>query len=75
MGALAGKMVDYGISDDFIRDVRQKVTEGTSALFLLTSGAVMDKVKEQLKGMEFELIASNLTKEQENQLKAIFSAE
>jgi uncharacterized membrane protein len=75
MGALAGKMVDYGISDDFIRDVRQKVTEGTSALFLLTSGAVMDRVKEQLKGMEFELIASNLTKEQENQLKATFSAE
>jgi uncharacterized membrane protein len=75
MGALAGKMVDYGISDDFIRDVRQKVTEGTSALFLLTSCAVMDRVKEQLKGMEFELIASNLTKEQENQLKATFSAE
>ena len=75
MGALAGKMVDYGISDDFIRDVRQKVTEGTSALFLLTSGAVMDRVKEQLKGMEFELIASNLTKEQENQLRATFSAD
>jgi uncharacterized membrane protein len=75
MGALAGKMVDYGISDDFIKSVRQKVTEGTSALFLLTSGAVMERVKEQLKGMEFELIASNLTKEQENQLRATFSAD
>ncbi len=75
MGALAGRMVDYGISDDFIKSVRQKVTEGTSALFLLTSGAVMERVKEQLKGMEFELIASNLTKEQENQLRATFSAD
>lgn len=75
MGALAGKMVDYGISDDFIRKVRQQVTEGTSALFLMTSGAVIDRVKEELKGMKFELIASNLTKEQENQLRATFAAE
>jgi uncharacterized membrane protein len=38
-----GKFNDYGIDDNFIRQTRQKVTEGTSALFLLTSGAVMDK--------------------------------
>ena len=50
MGALAGKMSDYGISDDFIRQVRSQVTEGTSALFLLTSDAVQDKVAEALKG-------------------------
>jgi uncharacterized membrane protein len=74
-GALGGKMRDYGIDDDFIKNLREKVTEGTSALFLLTSDAVMDKVTEELKGQKFELIASNLTKEQEDELMAAFSVE
>jgi uncharacterized membrane protein len=75
MGALTGKMADYGISDEFIKTTREKVTEGTSALFLMTEGAVLDKVTAELKGYEFELIASNLTKEQEEQLKAAFAEE
>src|SRR5512135_371348 len=69
-GALGGKMADYGISDEFIKKTREKVTEGTSALFLMTSDAVQDKVFAELKGMPFELIASNLTKEQEDALMA-----
>jgi uncharacterized membrane protein len=75
MGALAGKMSDYGIDDNFIKQTRDKVTEGTSALFLLTSDAVQDKVIEELKGFQFELISSNLTKEQEEQLMAAFGEE
>lgn len=72
MGALSGHFADYGIDDDFIKRVRGEVTEGTSALFLLTSNAVRDKVADALKGEDFELIASNLTKEQEDELKASF---
>jgi uncharacterized membrane protein len=68
-------MADYGISDEFIKTTREKVTEGTSALFLMTSDAVKDKVVEELKGYKFELIASNLTKEQEDQLRAAFAEE
>ena len=52
MGALSGKFADYGIDDNFIKQTRDKVTEGTSALFLLTSGAVMDKVAEAREGPE-----------------------
>jgi uncharacterized membrane protein len=74
-GALGGAMRDYGIDDEFIKKTREKVTEGTSALFLMTSGAVVDKVLEQLKGQQMELIASNLTAEQEEQLKAAFATE
>jgi uncharacterized membrane protein len=44
LGALSGSMADVGISDDFIRSVRSKVTEGSSALFLMTSDAVKDRV-------------------------------
>ncbi len=71
-GALGGKMADYGIDDNFIKQTSEKVTEGTSALFLMTTSAVQDKVFEELKGYNFELIASNLTKEQEEQLMAAF---
>jgi uncharacterized membrane protein len=65
MGALSGKFADYGIDDDFINSVRDQVTEGTSALFLMTSDA--------FNGVEFELIASNLSKEQEDELRAAFA--
>ena len=75
MGALGGKMADYGINDEFIKTTRAKVTEGTSALFLLTSGAVMDKVAEAVKGQKFEIISTNLTKEQEDQLRAALGGE
>ena len=75
MGALGGKMADYGIDDNFIEQTRSQVTEGTSALFLLSDKVVMDKVVAELKGLEFELIASNLTKEQEEQLMVAFAEE
>lgn len=73
MGALFGSMADVGISDDFIKQVREKVTPGTSALFLLTSNAVQERVAEAMKGYHMELISSNLTAEQEQQLRAAFA--
>src|SRR5512137_568635 len=75
MGALSGKFSDYGIDDNFIKQTREKVTEGTSALFLLTSGAVMDKVVEAMKEQTFEILSTNLPKEKEDELRAAFSAE
>ncbi len=74
-GALTGSMADVGIDDRFIKDVREKVTPGTSALFLLSSGAVVDRIAEAVKGQDFELIASNLSTEQESKLKEYFSEE
>ena len=41
LGGLAGRFSDYGIDDDFIKSVRDQVTEGTSALFLLTVPAAL----------------------------------
>ncbi|MEM1281512.1 MAG: DUF1269 domain-containing protein [Cyanobacteria bacterium P01_H01_bin.152] len=73
-GALSGHFQDYGINDDFIKEVRDKVTEGTSALFLLTESVTLDKVEEAVKADAPELIQSNLTQEQEATLKAHFSA-
>jgi uncharacterized membrane protein len=76
MGALAGSMSDVGIDDKFINSVKQRVTPGTSALFLLTSEAVIDRVKEGLGGAQSgELIASNLSAEQEAKLREVFTEE
>ena len=76
IGAWTGSMKDIGIDDRFIAQVRETVTPGTSALFLLTTGAVPDRVADAVKqqGLEFELIASNLSKEQEDKLKEVFAA-
>jgi uncharacterized membrane protein len=73
MGALAGKFSDYGIDDDFIKSVQNQVTEGTSALFLMTSEAVVDKVADAMKGLDFEIVATNLSKEEEDTLRAAFA--
>jgi uncharacterized membrane protein len=74
MGALMGHFADYGIGKDFIEQLRGKVTEGTSALFLMLGQVTPDKVIEAFKAApKFELIASNLSKEQEEKLKAAFA--
>jgi uncharacterized membrane protein len=74
MGALGGHFAEHGISDDFIKQVRAKVTEGTSGLFLLLGAVTTDKVVEAFKSApHFELIASNLTHEQEQKLKEAFA--
>ena len=76
MGGMTGALADVGIDDDFIKQVREKVTEGTSALFALTSGATApDKVIDELKQYDFEIISTNLPEEQENKLREAFSQE
>ena len=75
MGALSGSMRDIGINDNFIKDCRDKITEGTSALFLMTMDATIDKVVDAMKQHEFELVSTNLSKEQEEALRAAFEEE
>jgi uncharacterized membrane protein len=72
-GALSGQFADYGINDEFIKDVKAKVTEGTSALFLMSENATVDKVLEAFAGEPIELIQSNLSIEQEAKLKEHFA--
>ena len=65
-GALSGSLADVGIDDDFIRHVREKVTPGTSALFALTSGATApERVIDELRQYDFEVISTNLPEEQD----------
>jgi uncharacterized membrane protein len=70
MGALTGAMTDVGIDDKMINDLRSKITPGTSALFLLSSNAVPDRIAAEVKQLRShgELIQSNLSSEEEAKL-------
>jgi uncharacterized membrane protein len=72
-GAIGGAMTDVGIDDDFIKRIRSQVTPGTSALFALTSDAVMDRVQGAFSGEKAELLTTNLSKEQEAKLREAFA--
>lgn len=74
MGALSASWSDYGIGKEFIDNVRGKVTEGTSALFLMAGQVTTDKVAEAFKSApEFEIISTNLSHDQEAMLKDSFA--
>jgi uncharacterized membrane protein len=72
MGALSGSLADVGINDDFIRTVRDEITPGTSALFVLSSGGVVDKVHAAFEGQQMELVKTNLSNEEEAKLREVF---
>jgi uncharacterized membrane protein len=76
-GALAGVLSDSGIDDAFIKRTREEVTPGTSALFLLSSDAVRDRVADALRGelTHATLLHTNLSPEQERILRDTFAAE
>src|SRR4051812_12456160 len=73
MGALAGSMSDVGINDEFIRGGREHVTPGTSALFVMTSNAGVDKGLEEVKETGATLLSTNLSHEQEAKLGEAFA--
>ena len=61
VGALAESLSDLGIGDDVIAAIRSEIEPGMSALFLLSSGAIVDQVCDLLNEQDVDLIASNLT--------------
>jgi uncharacterized membrane protein len=74
-GALAGAFRDIGIDDNFIKQTREKVTPGTSALFLLTANEITDRVTPELKSLNPELLTTNLSSDKENRLRELFGEE
>ena len=72
-GAIAGHFTKVGIDQDFINSIRDSVTPGTSALFVLSSGAVQDRVIAAFKGAKAQLVQTNLSAEQEQALRDAFA--
>ncbi|GAB2678462.1 DUF1269 domain-containing protein [Nocardia goodfellowii] len=74
VGAMSGALVHIGIDDDFIKKVRATLAPGTSALFALTSDAILDRIHDEFRGQSAELVSTNLSHEQEATLREIFAA-
>lgn len=72
-GALGGSMTDVGIDDDLIKRVRDEIQPGTSALFVLSSDAVLDRVEKAFEGQPMQLINSNLSGPEESRLREVFA--
>ena len=73
LGALSGSMADVGIDDSFIKNVRDEVTPGSSALFVMTGRVVADRVLDEFRNTGAKLVSTNLSAEQESRLRDVFS--
>lgn len=74
MGALSGRMSDFGINDDFIRELGETIKPGTSALFLLVAKATPDKVIAETEEFRPRILKTSLSQEQEDNLRAELAA-
>ncbi|MGF0537501.1 DUF1269 domain-containing protein [Agrobacterium sp. ES01] len=71
-GALAGAMTDYGIKDDFMKEVAGVLQPGQAALFILADRAASDKVIDKLSVHGGRIIRTNLDTSKETELRAAF---
>jgi uncharacterized membrane protein len=68
-GAAAGAMSDYGVDDDFMKDLGQKLPEGGAAVFVLVREATRDKVVPEVSKYGGHVLQSSLSNEQEAALQ------
>jgi len=68
-GAVAGSLGDFGVADDFVKRVREHVTPGTSALFVLSRRAVAETIDGELDTLAVAVLRSELSHEQEEHLR------
>jgi uncharacterized membrane protein len=75
-GALAGKLSDYGVDDNFAKQVGASLTPGKAALVLLVRQSTPDRViaEMQKSGLLGEVAQTNLSTEDEQRLKDAVAA-
>jgi len=74
IGALFGKAGKTGIQKEVLQQMGDAVGPGQAGWFLLISQMTEDKFLEGIKGTNARVVRTNLTKEQEEQLKESFGA-
>lgn len=74
-GALAGSATDYGIPDDFIREIGKTVPVGSGAVFILAQDMTVDKLLPRLEkyGSRARVIQSSLSDADEQRLRTALS--
>jgi uncharacterized membrane protein len=68
-GALAGKLSDYGIPDDFIKQLGGTIKPNSSALFLLVQKVTADKVLPRMAAFKGRVLKTSLPDDREKRLR------
>jgi len=72
-GGMSGGLNDFGIDDTFVNRVRDTVTPGTSALFVLGSDAVVDQMSDALSAdRPGKVLVTRLSPRQKDFLRQVF---
>jgi uncharacterized membrane protein len=69
-GALAGALTDYGIDDNFVRDLARTLNPNSSAIFVLVRKMQPEKVLNELSRFRGRVLRTSLSPEQEARLQA-----
>ena len=73
MASLVNKVRKAGIDSAMVESVKGDITPGTSALVLLSSDVTIDTVAKAFEGQGMQLIRSDLSVQQEDQLRTAFN--
>jgi uncharacterized membrane protein len=68
-GALGGALSDFGINDQFMKDLAAKIQPGNAALFVLIKHMTADKVLKEIKDLGGEVLKTSLDETKEKQLR------
>jgi uncharacterized membrane protein len=72
-GAMSGSMADYGINDEFIKNLGNTIPKGSSALFMLIKSSTPDKVLPEIEPFKPRVLKTSLSNEQEEKLRSALS--
>ncbi len=75
MGALGGKLSDYGIDDNFAKQVSSKLEPGKAVLFLMVRKVTTDKVLPEMAQFGGEILQTNLDADAEARIQAALDAD
>ena len=73
-GAISGALSDYGVNNDFMKQLSESLQPGNAALFLLIKKFTADKVLEALKGTGGTILKTSLDDSKEKALREAISA-
>ena len=72
-GALAGALSDYGINDNFVRELAKTLSLNSSAIFILVRKMQPEKVLSELSRFRGRVLRTSLSPDQEARLQAALS--
>ena len=74
VGAVAGKLTDVGIRDDFVRALSAELQPRSSAVFALVSNVAADKVAQTLSRFGGTILRTSLSQDAEAKLQETLTA-